>query len=377
MITDEDIIKKCYVKCKNGFEKISGHAIKKLSNDELTYLENRFNDSSSINETIQRIYYKIEEKPKCPICGKPVLWLGKHYRLLLKTCSLKCGFKLRQKHNEEHWMKLEGVNNVFATRDCVNKIKQTKLEKYGDENYNNNEKTVKTCLEKYGVKNGGGSKEAVDKIRKTQTEKYGRWYFGSEQQIKQSKATKLLRYGDENYVNIEKCKQTCLKHFNKNTYLHSEEYEKHYKEYNEKRKQTLKKKNKLCQSKAEAFIYNLFTHYFKEIICQYTSDKYPFNCDFYIPEIDTYIEYQGYYTHGKHPFNSENADDLNEVKILEEKNLNHKKPNDNLYYIKLKTWTESDVNKRNIAKMNKINYIEFWNYIEVLKWLESNYEKIN
>ena len=33
----------------------------------------------------------------------------------------------------------------------VEKIKQTKKEKYGDENYNNPEKNKKTCLERYGV----------------------------------------------------------------------------------------------------------------------------------------------------------------------------------------------------------------------------------
>ena len=33
----------------------------------------------------------------------------------------------------------------------VDKIKKTKLEKYGDENWNNQEKNKQTCLNKYGT----------------------------------------------------------------------------------------------------------------------------------------------------------------------------------------------------------------------------------
>lgn len=163
MITDKDIISKCYVNDKRRGKFISKHYIKKLTNDELEYIKQRFNDSNSIHETIQRIYYNIEEKQKCPICGNPVKWLGKKNKLMLNTCSLECGYKLRQIHNEEHWKKLQNVTNVFATKECIKKIKKTKIIKYGDENYNNNEKTVQTCIKKYGVRNGGGSKESIKK----------------------------------------------------------------------------------------------------------------------------------------------------------------------------------------------------------------------
>jgi hypothetical protein len=35
-------------------------------------LENRFDDSESIRETIFRIKEKIEKRPTCPVCGNPV-----------------------------------------------------------------------------------------------------------------------------------------------------------------------------------------------------------------------------------------------------------------------------------------------------------------
>ena len=36
------------------------------------------------------------------------------------------------------------------------------------------------------------------------------------------------------------------------------------------------------------------------------------------------------------------------------------------------TWTDLDVRKRNIAKENNLNYIEFWNIKEVETWLETH-----
>ena len=36
------------------------------------------------------------------------------------------------------------------------------------------------------------------------------------------------------------------------------------------------------------------------------------------------------------------------------------------------TWTCRDVIKRNIANMNNLNYIEFWNINELENWLKSN-----
>lgn len=375
IIDDSYIINKFYFNDKNGKFKVNGKKLSECSDNERKYLLNRFNDCDDLKEAVQRIFYKIEQKNICPICGKPVKWLGKKNRLMLNTCSLQCGFKLRQIHNEQHWEKLCGVKNVFATNECVKQIKQTKLEKYGDESYNNHEQTVQTCLKRYGVKNGGGSKETIEKNKQYFLKKYGVTTPFKDHNVKEKiKQTNLKKYGVENpnqNRDIQaKIKETCLKKYGKTSYLQSDEYKKNYYKYKKKRRETLKMHNKLTMSKAETFVYNLLTHYFNNIICQYCSDDYPFFCDFYIPEIDTYIEYQGYYTHGKHPFDENNIEDINELNTLIEKNNNHLNKNNNLYYIKILIWTKRDVEKRNIAKQNNLNYIEFWNYDEVKSWLK-------
>lgn len=45
----------------------------------------------------------------------------------------------------------KSIYNPSKNPDVVAKIKQTKFERYGDENYNNSKKNEETCLKKYGV----------------------------------------------------------------------------------------------------------------------------------------------------------------------------------------------------------------------------------
>ena len=40
------------------------------------------------------------------------------------------------------------------------------------------------------------------------------------------------------------------------------------------------------------------------------------------------------------------------------------------YDIAVRVWSISDVNKRNIAEKNNLNYLEFWNINEAERWIE-------
>lgn len=46
-----------------------------LSKDEYEYLIKRFPVFDTLSEVVYRIKYKIEELPKCPVCGKEI-----HYK---------------------------------------------------------------------------------------------------------------------------------------------------------------------------------------------------------------------------------------------------------------------------------------------------------
>lgn len=375
---DALLIEKIYFKDKNGKNKINFRKVKNLNNDELEYLNNRFSDSDSLNESIQRILHGIEEKPKCPICGNPVKWLGKPNRLMLNTCSLECGFKLRTQHIKETCQEKYGVSNCFASDEKKQKIKETNLKRYGVDNPHKNkqviEKTRNTCLERYGVLNGGGTPEAIKKIKQTKLERYGDENFVNVEKCKQ---TKFEKYGNPNYTNMDKNIKTCKAKYNVDYWFQSIEYKSNIKEYQRKARQTKIKNNTLVNSKLESMAYNLLKKYFSDIKCQWKDDeKYPYNCDFYIPEIDTWIEIQGFVTHGPEQFNENNIEHLEKVSILKQKNMAHKTPNKNLYFEIIKCWTELDVKKRNTAKRNNLNYKEFWNIEQLKEWL-SQYERIN
>ena len=375
---DDLIIEKVYFKDKHGKNKINYRKVNELSDIELTYLNTRFNDSNSITETIQRILYKIEEKPKCPICGNPVKWLGKPNRLVINTCSLECGVKLRTQHIKETCQEKYGVSNCFASEEKKQKIKETCLDKYGVDNPHKSihviGKTRNTCLERYGVLNGGGTPEATKKIKQTKFERYGDENFVN---IEKCKQTKFEKYGNPNYNNMDKNIKTCKAKYNVDYWFKSIEYRSNLKEYQRRARQTKIKNNTLLDSKLESIAYNLLKKYFSNIKCQWKDDeKYPYNCDFYIPEIDTWIEIQGFVTHGPEQFNENNFEHLEKVSILKQKNNEHKTPNKNLYFETLKCWTEVDVKKRNTAKRNNLNYKEFWNIEQLKEWL-LQYEKDN
>lgn len=375
-INDNIIIDLLFSKDK---KKIKGKQLiycKNKGNDIYKYLISRYNDSFSLNETLKRILYKIDKHPICPICGKPVLYLGKKDRMFLNTCSEECGIKLRTKNIKNTCLKKYNCINPFQIDEVKNKIKNTCNEKYGVDNPQKNkiiqEKSQITSLLKYGQLNGGGSEKSINKIKKTKLERYGDENYVN---INKIKKTKLERYGDENYVNMEKNINTCLSKYGSEYYLSSNERKKRNTEFINKTLETKKKNKNYSSSKAESIIYNKLFHYFKKIICQYKSKEYPFACDFYIPEINTYIEYNGYYTHHTHPFNKNDINDINELNKLIELNKKHKKPNKNLYYSKIKTWTEVDIKKREIAIKNNLNFLELFTIFDIDNFLKK-YEKI-
>lgn len=111
-----------------------------------------------------------------------------------------------------------GETNPSKSSNVINKIKNTKLTKYGDANYNNAEKHKNT----YNSIPQEVKDMRVNKIKATKLAKYGEKLCSVEglrhisnvqkqnkiERCAKSKQTKLLRYGDENYCNIEKIKET-------------------------------------------------------------------------------------------------------------------------------------------------------------------------
>ena len=120
-------------------------------------------------------------------------------------------------------------------------------------------------------------------------------------------------------------------------------------------------------------MYIILSSLYDNVKRQYFSNEYKHACDFYIPELDLYIEYQGSWTHHIHPYNENDEND-----ILEKKFMEHKSEYSNFYKTALNVWTKKDVQKRNEAIENNLNYLEIYPYIdlnEIPNIINNNYDK--
>ncbi len=94
----------------------------------------------------------------------------------------------------------------------------------------------------------------------------------------------------------------------------------------------------------------------ENIITQYKEERYPYDCDFYIISEDLFIELNLTWTHGGHPFNPNNEEDIYLLERWKEK-----AKNSDYYKNAIYTWTELDVKKQNIARKNNLNYRVIYN----------------
>lgn len=104
---------------------------------------------------------------------------------------------------------------------------------------------------------------------------------------------------------------------------------------------TKMKNQSTTKSKAEDSFYNQLLISFPDTIRQYYDEvRYPYNCDFYVPSKDLFLEYQGHYTHGHEPFDAFNVEHL---KILSNTKVD------------MTTWVKRDPQKLRCAIKNDIN----------------------
>lgn len=99
------------------------------------------------------------------------------------------------------------------------KDKQTRLERYGDENWNNREQASATCLERYGVDNPAKAECVKQQIRQTCIETYGASCFlASEQHKHHSAQVCLERYGVEHPMQSEAIRRKAIQSKNAKLY---------------------------------------------------------------------------------------------------------------------------------------------------------------
>ena len=309
--------------------------------------------------------------------------------------------------NKQTNLEKYGVEYSFQIESVKNKIKQACIKKYGGMGASSDvikQKIKNTNKKKYGYEYGFQSQLIKDKIKETNLEKYGvENPFQSEIIKDKIKETNLEKYGVE-YLSQSKgfqnkVKQTCLDKYGSEYYTRSQEYQSRYNEIQNKIKETNLEKygvenynqseegrarlssilsseevqTKINNTKRLNHTFNsseieeLFSNYLDsqhiEYKRQYRSKEYPFNCDFYLPKYDLYIEIQASWTHGGHPYNEESDKDI----------LESWKSKDTDYYNNaIETWTKRDVKKREVAVQNHLKYLEIFsnNIDETIKTFE-------
>lgn len=267
------------------------------------YFDN-IDDSHTVTEILYAIAQDLTEMPTCKVCGKPTHLTragGSSKKYFKIFCSDECRFSEKGSH-----IKLD-----LYKKSCI--------EKYGVDNilkveqYQN--KRQQTCLKKYGTKFPLQNKEIL--LKTFDIEKY-------------DERLKLLQNNQ-------------IKH--ESLFVHRPEYV--TKVYNTKKKNKTFNTSKIEQKFSLYLAENNYDY-----ITQYKSKLYPFNCDFYLCNYDLYIELQGSWTHGKHPYDENNVDDKNVLNRWKEKSVT------SLYYKNaINTWTVRDVMKIKTAKENKLNYL--------------------
>lgn len=383
----------------NKENKIIGGKVARLKRkfpNILSYLNKRYHDSFSLKETLIRMKYHIDVHPKCPVCGNFTKFYGFKNLMFANHCSNKCtqldsetkikfkqtcfkkygvdapmkSSKIKEK-SKQVCLEKYGVENISQFFETKEKYKQTCLEKYNVDNPFKLEKTKinshskeakekqrKTCLEKYGVENSFQSKEVRQKYKENYKRKYGVENPFQNEIIKEKiKQTCLEKYGVDRAIKSdlvkEKCKQTCLEKYGssspmKNPYIVNKSINKRI------------QNNTWSTSKPEEELYLYIKERFPSVKRQYKDkERYQYFCDFYIPELDLFLELNGTWTHGNHPYDMNSKEDNSILNIWKEKSKEHP-----MYLSAIKTWVVSDVNKRNKAKENHLNFKEVWNLDE-------------
>lgn len=181
-----------------------------------------------------------------------------------KLCSDECNrkwskfpenIKFRTDASKKAVKEKYGVDNVFQLDEIKYKSKETKKEKYGDENYNNSQKQIKTLydnngddyfsnlaiyrkekfLKEYGVEHHLQLDEFKDKMKQTNLKKYGVENVSQLEEFKERrKETMIELYGVENISKNEEIKQkkkdTSMRNFGVEHHLKDGEmFQKHFK----------------------------------------------------------------------------------------------------------------------------------------------------
>lgn len=347
---------------------------KSVPEDVQTYLRNRFYDSSGIDETLYRIKYRIDERPKCQYCEGYVKFTSKGFnRFCCPSCSVngskdKIKKTIRDKYGCLPILKPEVLQKAIEnshTKESRDKASNT-YKSHGHKPVPINwtpellEKRKQTCLDRYGIEHT----LLIDDIHQK----------GIDTAKSNESITKRTESNKKNlggYANRKKYKKTVEDRYGVTHYSMTAIYKEKMSEVMSdpimqfRRYNTMKSNRTFNSSKPEDASYILLKERFPDTISQYKSDVYPWVCDFYIPSIDTYIECNYHWTHGGHHYDCTNPDDIKKVELWKSRGTK-------FYDNAIATWTIRDIKKLLWTIEYHLNYKTFYTLNDLKEWI-ANY----
>lgn len=284
----------------------------------------------------------------CPIHGVFKQTPDKH--LSGQGCPMCVGEKLENTNSKKY-----GAKRPLQNKAIYYKMVQTNMNKYGVTNIglvpDVCEKRKETLRERYGVDIINAVPGVKEKIRNTNMQRYGGASpFSSADVRAKAKETVIRNYGVSNPMLsdeiVKKLKNSVLVKYGVPCVFQLSTIQR-------KSSRTKRLHNTFNTSNSEDSLYDMLCSVFgkDDVIRQYSSDLYPFACDFYIKSRDMYIELNAHWSHGGHWYNIKNDDT-----VLCEWKDKHTDYYDNA----INVWSQKDVLKRQTAMQNNLNYIVFW-----------------
>ena len=262
-------------------------------------------------------------------------------------------------HGAEHWTKSnvgkQKLHEMFNTdeerrlrsermlsKEVRAKIEATSMAKYGVPYYWQSDEG------KARLKELLNSEEVIEKTRQTNLERYGCETWQGSEEGRKKLASKEVR---------DKTEKTNQERYGAKTWSNTDEGKLAMSTYLQDKIISTKLKNgTINDSQPERDAYALLVQKFgkDDVVPQYRSDRYPYKCDFYIKSLDVFMELNIYWMHGGHFFDENNESDLEKLQVW----LASNKPS---YERAIYVWTQNDLDKRDIALQNNLNYVVFWN----------------
>lgn len=293
-------------------------------------------------------YLRDQSSGYCEKCGKPTRFSYSNHDFVV-YCSSECKkISVRQK---QHDAQVKIWSN--KTEDEIEEFKRkTSIgTKKGFQNMSIESKEAfnksRSILAKKQYENMTTEQKIArnNKIRQTVSNTMQNWT--KEQQIEHSKKT------IEGLKNMSKEKKELM-------YLHKRQTI----ENKSNEEKTISMQRRHNPSKIEQYFIDICNLNNINYIREYYSDQYPYSCDFYIKDSNLYIELHCSSFHNYH-FYGEFITDNKYKQELEEKSKLSK-----WYKTKLDVWTKADIEKRDYAIKQNLNYIILWNQSQIDKFFK-------